>query len=656
MSELTQGPLSDRELAAIVNQEISEGLGSDQDSLVGEREEALEYYFQRLPKAPAIAGRSAARSNDVADMVEALLAQIMPTFSGDTVATFEAQNEQDEQQAQLESDVVNYYIMERTNGYTTFYESIKDALLLKNGIVKIFVDQGEKVEITEYPPLDELQLAALQAQDMEAELIAEHHDGGTTVKAVKPYKRFCCEAVAPEDFVISSDARGQDLNEVRFCSHQRVETQTSLLEMGIDPAVVLDCSTWNYDVQVDQLARNQADDEDEYNNYQDSTRPIRVWETYIRVDYDGDGIAELRKVLTSDENVLMNEVVKWVPFASGTPFMNPHRWVGISLFDKLKDIADQKTTYLRQYSDNMVNHNNRRLAAQTGLLHDINDVVNSRPGGVIRTKGPGAIQEIPVSDIGPSCITALGYLDKQRTERAGASLDMQSEGLPTGNDTAHGVERQMSFKEMLAGMITKTLAETLVKQTYLLAHRTLKAFFPGEMAINARGQWQNTDPGQWQDREHVSIDVGLSQGERMRQSQALLGVMQMQNQMVQQGLGNILTDPSKMYNALTDYCRMAGLDNPAQYWINPASPQAQQAAQAAGQQQQQAAAMQAQQQDRIISMEEFKAQTDAQNDLRDYEYKVAQSLLDSEEKADDNTREWSALELQYSVDIEGKGQ
>ena len=182
MSELTQGPLSDDELASIVNQEIDEGLGSDQDSLVGEREQALDYYFQRLPAAPAIAGRSAARSNDVADMVEALLAQIMPTFSNDTVATFEASNEQDEQQAQLESDVVNYYIMEKSSGYKVFYESVKDALLLKNGIIKIYVDQGEKVKITEHEQLDEMQLAYMQAEDPNSEIFAEESETGTTVK------------------------------------------------------------------------------------------------------------------------------------------------------------------------------------------------------------------------------------------------------------------------------------------------------------------------------------------------------------------------------------------------------------------------------------------------------------------------------------------
>jgi len=485
-------------------------------------------------------------------------------------------------------------------------------------------------------------------------MFAEDTEEGTTVKFVVPFKRFMCESIAPEDFVVSSDTRSQDLQDSRFVGHKRVETQTSLLEMGIDPELILDCPTWNYDDDVDQLARNQTDDEDTYHNSHDSTRAIQVWESYIMVDYDGDGIAERRRVLSCENNILLNEVVSWVPFASGTPFINSHRWVGISLFDKLKDIADQKTVYLRQYADNMVNHNNRRLACVENVTN-LDDAINSRPGGIIRVKSPDAIHEIAVSDVGPSCITALGYLDKQRTERAGASLDMQSEGLPTGNDTAHGVERQMSFKEQMAGLITKTLAETLVKQCYLIAHQTLKTYFPGEMNIKQNGSWQQTDPQSWEDREHVSIDVGMSQGERLRQAAALQQIMGMQAQAMQSGLDGILVDADRMYNTQIDYVRANGLSSPEQYWINPSSPQAQQSVQMKMQRQQQEAQGQAQAQDRIISMEEFKAHTDAQDKLRDYELKVAQSLLDSEEKADDNQREWSSLELQYSTDIEGKG-
>jgi uncharacterized membrane protein YgaE (UPF0421/DUF939 family) len=120
-------------------------------------------------------------------------------------------------------------------------------------------------------------------------------------------------------------------------------------------------------------------------------------------------------------------------------------------------------------------------------------------------------------------------------------------------------------------------------------------------------------------------------------------------------MAGIITDASKIYNTVMDFCRMNGLDNPAQYWIDPSSPQAGQAAQQMAQSEQMQAQAQQATQDKIINIEQFKVMNDAQQQTRDHELKVAEQLMKSEDTQDDNTREWSSLELQYGVDIKGKG-
>jgi hypothetical protein len=122
----------------------------------------------------------------------------------------------------------------------------------------------------------------------------------------------------------------------------------------------------------------------------------------------------------------------------------------------------------------------------------------------------------------------------------------------------------------------------------------------------------------------------MSQGERLRQAQALTQVAAMQSDLVEKGLGGIITDASKMYNTLMDICRMHGLDNPAQYWIDPESEQAQQAGMMAQQEAQQQAAQQSGMQAKILDIEQFKAQSDMAKDMADYEYKTAEALLKSQ--------------------------
>lgn len=640
--------LTESEVAAIVRNELNRSIGYDSDELVGNRENALYYYRGEQPGQP-MDGRSKTVSMDVADMVEALLSQIMPTFANDTVVEFEPTSPDDERQAQLESQFVNYVIMEQNRGFSLFYQSIKDALLQKNGIIKVYVDQVERVSEQIIQPADEYELAAMaQPQAPGEEVYAEETPQGIKLKRVRMQPKLCVESLAPEDFLFSSDQRTLCLQETEFCAHKRYETQTSLLEYGYDPQKVAEAGTQQRMTDTDEIARNQTDKESEKYYYQEAMRPIEIYECYVLIDKDQDGIAERRKVVISENIILEDEPADYVPFAAGTPFIMPHRFVGLSIFDKLRQIQDQKTATVRQYIDNMDHHNNRRLKAIPGQC-DMEDVLNSRPAGVIKVKNQDAVQELPLSDIGPSSINLLNYLDQMRSERAGASLDMQAANLQVGAQTAHGVERQITSKELLAGLITRTLAETLIHDTYLLTHKLLRLHFNEELQARFGESWQSTNPAQWLEREQINVRVGMSVGERMRQGVAMQQIIAMQREAIANGLNGVLTDVSKVYNAAKDFARSAGISNPEQYFTDPQSPQAQEAAQRnaqASQQQQQTAQ---QQQAMMIQLQ-------AQIEQMGEQTKRMKAEQDYLVKRNEQLRKWTELELEYNTDIPGQGQ
>jgi hypothetical protein len=78
------------------------------------------------------------------------------------------------------------------------------------------------------------------------------------------------------------------------------------------------------------------------------------------------------------------------------------------------------------------------------------------------------------------------------------------------------------------------------------------------------------------------------------------------------GQDGVLVGLPQLYNALIDFARASGLQAPEQYWVDPDSPQAQQAAQQKAQAAQQQAAAQAQaaqaQVQALQSIETIKAQ------------------------------------------------
>jgi len=655
----------DSELAAIIQNELYNAVGADSDEIVGNRTEAIDYYFGRIGGADAPNtrdttatgytrrtsvpnGRSTAVSLDVADTLEAVLAQIMPTFSSDTVASFEARSEDDEEQARTESQACNYIFMQQNDGYVKTYQAVKDALLQKAGILKIYPDVFTRIHYETYAELDEDQQAQVQIPTEEHEEVElSQEDGIWQVKRIKAISRLAVEAVAPENFMVSSDLRSVSVSQAAFVAERRMETQTSLIEYGVDKDIVLNLPTYTDDTESDTTARNQTADEDEHYSFEQSMRTIEVWEVYMRVDFDEDDIGELRRILYCESNtpILSNEIAQWIPYAVGTPFIMPHRYVGLSLFDKVREIQDQKTVALRQYIDNMKLMNNRQKWAVENQVN-MKDMLNGRIDGVIRVKSPDAVGQFQVPDLGQNSMNLLNYLDKMRSERSGASLDLQREGQTVGNQTAAGIDRQISFKEMLASMITKTLGETLIKDTYLLIHSTLKRYFPEEINFKSTGRWTTTNPTQWLDRNQIRIDIGMSQGERIRQGNALLQVLQQQVQAMSEKPNEIAT-MEKIYNTVTDFARFNGLNSPERYWQDPNSEKGQEAAQQNAQ-----AAQQAAQNDPATKL----SQAEMAIKQMQEEGSRAKDQADTVVKFDEQDRKWSELELEYMVDIAGKGR
>ena len=131
--------------------------------LTEERADAMDYYLGNMEKdMPAQDGRSRAVSTDVQDTIEGLMPALMDIFAGsDEVVRFEPVGPEDEEAAQQETDYVNHVFMQQNPGFMVLYGFIKDALLSKTGLVKVWWEENEQEERETYYGLDEQQYAAL---------------------------------------------------------------------------------------------------------------------------------------------------------------------------------------------------------------------------------------------------------------------------------------------------------------------------------------------------------------------------------------------------------------------------------------------------------------------------------------------------------------
>ena len=94
---------------------------------------------------PAPDGRSKAVSTDVADTVEGLMPSLMDIFTAaDEVVRFEPVGPEDVAAAEQERDYVNHVFMQQNAGFIVLYSFIKDALLSKVGIVKVWWESASR--------------------------------------------------------------------------------------------------------------------------------------------------------------------------------------------------------------------------------------------------------------------------------------------------------------------------------------------------------------------------------------------------------------------------------------------------------------------------------------------------------------------------------
>ena len=585
--------MNDTEILGILGQEITHARGYDGSELQENHKNALRRYFGK-PRGDEVEGRSSIISMDVADTVDSVMAELSPMLKS-TLIEFEADGEQDEAQAQLESDFV-MHCAEKSNLYDQFYSAAHNALLLQNGWLKVFVDEYSKVWETEHSAVDDMDMTELVTptgprHSIEVLTQGDNADDPAksdyTLKHTQRYKKLCVESIAPEFMLFSAGHQSQDLVDIRFVAEKRLHTRSELIDMGCSKAMVAELNPVQSETYYTNQERQFSAD-DQRGGFDPSTEAVDCYYCYAWVDVDGDGEAELWHFLVGnyEANIMLKkERAKFVPYATGSALVVPNRVIGISMYDKQRQVEDGKTQVLRQWLDNQNNANNSRFGAVEGEVN-MQDLLSSRPGGIIRMRTPDAIFPIGFNDVGPSCLTALQYLDEVRTERGGGAVDMQTGIMQaSANAGADAAGKEWSHKERMTTYYCRNLVEGLFRRTFMLIHEALRCYYDGEMNAKLRGKWASTNPMRWVPRETVKIVAGLSDSERRERAQNLQMNLSYQMQAMQSGLDGVLVDAGGIYQSLADWVRATDLDAVENFYIDPDSEEAQKAYQGKAQMQ-----------------------------------------------------------------------
>ena len=596
--------ISDTELRFIINSEINNSLGFLGGALSNQRKKSLEYYLgDKL--GTEIDGRSQVVSTDVADTIETILPNLMRIFtSSDHTVKCEPVNAEDVALAEQATSYVNYVFNKDNDGFKILYSWFKDGLIEKNGIVKVYWNESEISEQETYKNLsdeeyqvlisddnvdiieeeeidDELamtqldqlrEIAKLQGQEIDVPNPKLHN---VIIRRTTKGGKIKIENVPPEEFLIERTAKS--IEDANFVAHRTIKTRSELIQMGYDAEIVNDLpATQIVLYNNERLTRFGDIDEYPFDQTPDSsTESIELYECYVKVDYDGDGVAELRKVTVAGDSgyqILDNEGVDFVPFCSLTPIPMPHRFYGRSVAELVEDVQLIKSTVMRQLLDNMYLTNNNRVAIMDGMVN-LDDLLTSRPGGVVRTKQPPSQVMMPMQNqtISQQAFPMLEYLDTVRETRTGVTRYTQGLDADALNKTATGVNTLMSQTQMRMELIARIFAETGVKDLFKRIFELTVKYQDKERIIQLNNQFIPVRPTEWKNRYNISITVGLGSGSKDQQLVILNAILEKQLQafQLQGGKEYPMVSLKNIYNTLSKMIENAGLKSVDNYFVNP---------------------------------------------------------------------------------------
>jgi len=591
-----QTPMDDAELQAIVTQDLTDAVSYVDSDLSPTRARGTEYYRGDL-FGNEVEGNSKVVAMEVRDTVSAMLPSLMRVFfNSENVVEFVPRGPEDIKSSQQATDYCNYIFQNDNSGFLTSYAIFKDALVRKCGIAKFWWTDEEKVHIDEYTGLDDQTLEmVMQEPDAEVKIVVSYPDPNidelqistvdpltgqpvmappamvhdVQVKRITKDGRVHVMAVPPEELLL--DRRARSFDDATIIAHRQMATVADLLAMGYDQDEIDEnISSSDLDSNDEYLARQPLSTTFGDTVANPMQQRVLYIEAYSRIDYDGDGLPELRKIccMGSGYKVVRNLPASYIPFADFPCDPEPHTspLEAMSIFDITHDLQEIKSEILRNTLDSLAQSIHPRTAIVEGQVN-IDDVLNNETGAIIRMRAPGMVQPMTTPFVGQAAFPMMEYMDQIKEDRTGmskAAMGLNADALQSSTKAA--VNATINASQGRIELTARILAEGMKKLfkgiLFLVVTHQDKA-----RMVRMRNEFVQIDPSHWETSMDANINIGLGNGDTNERLQSLMMIMSKQEQILQQlGPTNPLVTPQQFSNTLRKIVELSGFKDASSFF------------------------------------------------------------------------------------------
>jgi hypothetical protein len=549
------------------------------DSEISTIRQTAEAYYRGGTQLKHEPGRSGVVVTKVRDTIQGIIPSVARVFTqSDKTVEFNSDDEEDER-ITIEETQFCQNIYDRHGGYAALIGATIDSMKARVGFVTVDLIKSHDVSAGQ-----EQRLVAedIERLDKDPRSIItniqetdETIDGLPVFKAMTgriiPRNKWNLKVRAPESFIIERNATS--LDDARLFGFREIKRRYEAVEMGISKEDAMsvggqtDSGTMLAERDVRLGFSSQVGDDE------DAADPmsveILVCEIFMRIDSDGDGIAEFWKFITIGDNhkIIQANQVNYHNVACFKSNLEPNTFFPKSMAEDLIQDQDAMTGLTRSILDNTALVNSPRTVINENQVN-LEDAKNSEIGSMIRAKQMGQIEELVTPFVAGQTLPVLQYLEKVSESRSG--LTKWAQGIDP--DALQSTTKQASMASIQAGdarveMIARNIAETGVAEMFFAILRTAIYELDTPQSIKINESYEEVDPRLWHDELTVSCNVGLGNGNIEGKSMVLDKIAQMQQMLITQfGLTNPISGYTQMRNTIKHQLYLSGIRNINEYF------------------------------------------------------------------------------------------
>ena len=640
------------EVEGIVQDAIAQAVDFVESEITHDRIKAQRYFDGEVDIGYED-GRSSVVATKVRDTVRAVKPSLMRVFmSTARPVEYIPKGPEDVAFAEQATDYM-HYVFNQNDGFRVLNDAFHDALIKKQGIVKVYWETTYRTETYSYTDLSQEErdyiLSDMGISIIEEEMIMsmtmdemgmEIEVPSFSMKVARsiPEGSLKIESVPPEEFFVNSQAR--TLDDAYVVCHRSEMRVGDLVAMGypFEEVYDLDSLYGASDISEAEDIERRGYSQDDYEDQSGdpAMRNVAITEAYMRLDVEGTGVPVLHRMICGGSNykLLDFDRVDEVPFAVFEVDPEPHTMYGRSLAELIVDDQDAATSIIRGVLDNVAMTNNPRIGIVDGAVN-IDDVLNNEIGAVVRMRQAGAIQDLAVPFTAGQTLGALQYMDALVEQKTGVTQNVALNPDAMQSTTAAGVQATVDAAAAQVEVMVRNLSEGMRRMFGLLLRLHVK-HTDEEQLMRMNGQFVPVDPRVWNADMDVQVNVGLGTGREMEKAAALQGILQIQQQVYQNyGPMNGLVSMTNIRNTLADVLAASGVRNAERYFA-PITPEIeQQMLMMQQQQQQQMAQGQPDPNAAFLQAEQIKAQAKMNTDMMKMQLDAQKAAAEDDRKRDE---------------------